>query len=379
MIEAGGLVEMFYRGVTDTHHLALALETMGSRFGCRSASLVSLDAGQPGAAFALATGVFDEAAARRYHADFAVLDPAPRAFALMSPGSASTTDRILSEDDLRHGAFVNEFYRPLGLSETIGGLLRIGDGRFEMLGLQRGPDRGAFTADELAAVERFLPHLARSLQLRRTFLAQDLRIASLEAGLDRMAPGIVLLDGAGGAVFVNAAMRAIARRDDGLGLHRSGRPVASDPASRRRLGLLLAAVARGHAGGIVAVPSRRGARPYVVLVAPAPPAMLEHLFGKRGSGAIAIVHDPADRAVDGAALLREAFGLTRGAAALAVALAGDDDLKSFAERQGITIHTARFHLRTALARTGTRTQAELVRLIVGLLRDLRLGAPPPDA
>jgi DNA-binding CsgD family transcriptional regulator len=70
--------------------------------------------------------------------------------------------------------------------------------------------------------------------------------------------------------------------------------------------------------------------------------------------------------------LRQGMGLTAGAARLVAALSADDDLKSFAEREGVTIHTARFHLRTALVRTGTRTQAELVRYAVQMLRDLSL-------
>jgi hypothetical protein len=41
-------------------------------------------------------------------------------------------------------------------------------------------------------------------------------------------------------------------------------------------------------------------------------------------------------------------------------------------REGVTIHTARFHLRTALTRTGTKTQADLVRSAVRLLRDMAL-------
>jgi len=67
----------------------------------------------------------------------------------------------------------------------------------------------------------------------------------------------------------------------------------------------------------------------------------------------------------------------RGVAKGVAALAADDDLKSFAEGEGITIHTARFHLRTALARTGAKTQAELVRLAVRLLRDFALAEPNP--
>jgi len=72
-------------------------------------------------------------------------------------------------------------------------------------------------------------------------------------------------------------------------------------------------------------------------------------------------------------LVQEALNLTPGAAELAVALAGDHDLKSFAEARDVTIHTARFHLYTALSRTGSRSQAELVRKVVRLLRDLALG------
>ena len=71
-------------------------------------------------------------------------------------------------------------------------------------------------------------------------------------------------------------------------------------------------------------------------------------------------------------VLERALNLPKGAAKVIVALAGDEDLKSFAEREGVTIHTARFHLHTALARTGTRSQAELVRIAVRLLRDFAL-------
>ena len=64
--------------------------------------------------------------------------------------------------------------------------------------------------------------------------------------------------------------------------------------------------------------------------------------------------------------------LPKGAVRPVAALAGDDDRYSFAECEGVTIETARFHLHTALTRSGARTQAELVRLAVRLLRDFAL-------
>jgi DNA-binding CsgD family transcriptional regulator len=73
-------------------------------------------------------------------------------------------------------------------------------------------------------------------------------------------------------------------------------------------------------------------------------------------------------------ILAQGLRLPKGAARLVASLAAGNDLKSFAKTEGITIHTARFHLRTALTRTGTKSQAELVRLAVQLLRDFALMA-----
>ena len=87
------------------------------------------------------------------------------------------------------------------------------------------------------------------------------------------------------------------------------------------------------------------------------------------------VHDPEGRIVDADEVLRASLGLTPSAARLVAALASNHDLKSFAEREGLSIHTVRYHLRTAFARTGTRTQADLVRLAVRHIHDLGLRHP----
>jgi hypothetical protein len=93
--------------------------------------------------------------------------------------------------------------------------------------------------------------------------------------------------------------------------------------------------------------------------------------------AIVLVHDPEAQPAVMADVLEQGLRLPKGAARLVAALAADDDLKSYAEREGVTIHTARFHLRAAGARTGARTQAELVRLAVRILRDFALAEPKP--
>jgi hypothetical protein len=201
----------------------------------------------------------------------------------------------------------------------------------------------------------------------------ETRAEGLQDAVERLSAGVVLLDSSGTAMFVNRAMRAIAQRDDGMSLNRAGRPVPANAQARSRLNGLLKNVALGGAGGIVAVPCRTSVRPYAALVAPSPLPLAEKLRERRSTVcALVIVHDPAVRQRSDPELVQQALGLPPGAARLVVALATEDDLQSFAEREGVTIHAVRFHLRAAFARTGARTQAELVRLAVRLLRDIGL-------
>ena len=104
------------------------------------------------------------------------------------------------------------------------------------------------------------------------------------------------------------------------------------------------------------------------MMPPAPPAITSMIWvsmNRRAAASAAI-----SRPRQAEEILQTGLGLTPGAARLVAALAADDDLQAFAVREGVTIHTARFHLRTALERTGAGTQAGLVKLVVRLLTDL---------
>jgi DNA-binding CsgD family transcriptional regulator len=366
-------LDALYRGVIDSQELKRALALVQQMFSCRGSALVSLDAQAPVLGITMTGGIFEEHG-RLYIEQFAKIDPAPAIFASLPGGTASTTDRIMSAKQLKTDPFANEFFRPLGLVETLGGTLFSDRARFSLIGLQRGQDRPAFDDDEIGRLERLMPHIARVLQLRRAFFRIQSENLALQLALDSLSLGVALLDMQGAGVFVNAALRTIAQRADGLALDRTGRPLPVNLNARRRLDGLLNDVANGGAGGLLTLPRARGAVDYVLLVAPVP-APISELDWERNahSGAIMLVHDPASRPLHTNEILERGLHLTPGAARVVAALAADDDLKSFAEREGVTIHTARFHLRTAMARTGARSQAEVVRIAVRMLRDVALG------
>jgi DNA-binding CsgD family transcriptional regulator len=362
-------LDALYAGVTDDGALDRALSQLQKMFDCAAGAFVSFDARAPAIDLTLTSGVFLEHGAD-YLRDFVAIDPAPAAFAKLPAGSATTTDRLLPPEVIASDPFHHEFFRKIGLEETLGGTLFCDRARFSLIGLQRGNDRRPFDDSDMASLERLMPHIARVLQLRRAFVGLRSQNLALQQAIDRLAAGAILFDADGNASFVNKAMTALARQGGGLSLDRQGRLLPTNLDARKRLYELLADVAGGGPGGVFRVPRPNGSRDCVVLVAPQPAP--EGARGDNGArnGAILLVHDPDGENPTDAELLAAGFGLTPGAARLLAALAANDDLRSYAERVAITIHTARFHLRTALTRTGARTQAELVRLAVRLLRDL---------
>lgn len=64
-----------------------------------------------------------------------------------------------------------------------------------------------------------------------------------------------------------------------------------------------------------------------------------------------------------AATLRTLFALTPAEARLCSSLSSGASLSIVAEELDISVHTARVHLKNILRKTGTRRQAELMRLL----------------
>ena len=249
----GRFLDALYKGVSDSGQLSLALRLIQKMFGCRSAVLVMVDARDPTANFVETSGSLQEHL-QLYVEKYAQIDPAPARFLSLPAGRAMSTDRLFTPEERATGQFYNEFFKPIGLIETLGGPLYSSDGNFAMIALMRGEDRPPFDDQEAAYLEQLMPHITRALQLRRTFFRIDSRNVGLQATLDRLQAGLILLAADGEALFVNAAMRALANQNDGLVLGRDERPRVTNMEARRRFDALLANVSAGGAGGIVAAP-----------------------------------------------------------------------------------------------------------------------------
>jgi GAF domain-containing protein len=200
-------LDALYLGVRDRHGFDVSLNMLCGLFDVPSAALLDFDAARPEVAAQATVGPFSGAFVRR------------------PGGTAISTDRLLAEEKRKPGAFFSEFFRPLGLEECLGGTIASAQGRFAMVGLHRTPDRQPFDDADIAKLEALMPHLARALQLRRSFLSLERTAGALSEVCDRLAAGVVTLDEQGRSLFVNSAARAMAAANDGLSIDRGGRPL----------------------------------------------------------------------------------------------------------------------------------------------------------
>lgn len=135
-----------------------------------------------------------------------------------------------------------------------------------------------------------------------------------------------------------------------------------------RLSAVHAEVLRGGAGGIIDVQRPSGRLPYLILISPLP--KLEDVLSRTRRGVLFIIHDPERRVPSTVQRIAQVLNIPLGAAKVVEALVSGAELKDYGDREGISINTVKFHLKTAFARTGTGSQLEPLRRTILALDDL---------
>ncbi|MCX8253121.1 putative LuxR family transcriptional regulator [Beijerinckiaceae bacterium RH AL1] len=363
------VVAAFYESVQDDGMLQQAVTALADYFDSPSACLGEVD--HVSGRWMVGSGKVDSAQLTRY-AEISGRDPAPRAFSVLRVCTASTSDRMFSERELRKSAFLNEYLSPAGLDHSMGSPLHLDAGRFSLVGIHQARHRPRYDNGDIALLERLTPHLARTLQLRRNFSMLRARHDSFEALIDAKDTGLIGTH-RGTTLFVNKAAQLLG--GDGLSLDRHGRPVVMDGAAAKRLARFEYDVVRGGAGGYVHVPRPSGAPSYIVLVSRLPGG-----FGPiDGIGVLFSIHDPARRQRPTADLIGALLQLPRAPSRVIAALLNGQSLRDYAEEAGLSLETVRCQLKAAFAQTETHSQVELVRLALSALTATEHTRPEPSA
>lgn len=175
-------------------------------------------------------------------------------------------------------------------------------------------------------------------------------------------PGIVVLDRSGRIGFTTEAAAAMLRLGDGLTV-RGARLVGrlGGPRLEDAVQATLAEPPDAPSGPLrTVVLRRREGLPLIATMTPLVTAATGPL------GALVLLQDPEATPRPAAAMLRQAFGLTAAETAVAQALVQGTAPRQIAEQRQVSLNTVRTLVARVLGKTGTRRQADLVRLLMPL-------------
>ncbi|MEH6814886.1 MAG: helix-turn-helix transcriptional regulator [Motiliproteus sp.] len=236
----------------------------------------------------------------------------------------------------------------------------------DIIAVNRLEDKGAHTDAEKAGLQTLLPHLSRAMELHRTMSRLESRYGAVLSVLDKLLVGLIITDTNKRVVVSNSAAKQAAETSGAFQITSEGLiKIAHDTQYRQFAELLERTVQttskQGHdAGGVVAVPSngRFGCLLFEVM------PIRDDGFSDASQihGAAVFVIDPDRSETVDLTGISKIFGLTEAESNITRKLVDGMTLDQISETRGASIQTVRSQLKTMFAKTGAKSQTDVVRL-----------------
>lgn len=308
-----------------------------------------------------------------YLETYAGLNPMLPAQLFFPAGEVYSMADIISHAEMQETRFYKEWLEPQGYVDFVGCNLDKSATSVAPLAVVRHARDGVVDEEARRRMGLIAPHVRRAIRIGKVIDLARVEAIAFGNVLDRLVAGVFLVDAESRIVHVNASGRAMLA--EGAVLHEAGgRIVATDPRANLALRDVVARSGAGDAAvgtkGIAVMVPARGGLEYVA-------DCLTLTSGSRLStgasyGAVVAVfirkamldlHSPLE-------LLSRRYDLTAGELRVLLALIDTGNVAEVARHLGIVEGTVRNHLHRLFEKTGTRRQAELVRLLSGLANPL---------
>lgn len=303
---------------------------------------------------------------------------------LLSRQGVTFIGRDLVDDAaLKRSRLYREIWASLDIAQVCSGVVFDGGDSHTVptvVSVYRAANDAVFDAGDLALMRRLMAHMSRSLGVMFHLRDSQLQVASNLVALDRLAAGVVLIDGRGAVQFANAAAERLFRRADpitvtapsGVGARRLGlAPRLSrledsfQRALSRSLESLVGDSPVGHFSEAIVLPDATAKPSCVLHMAPLGNAPTFTAGGARPQ-AIMFLYDLTAAAAVPSATLCELFGLTPAEARAALQILQGGGVEDMGLRLGVSANTVKSQLKAVYAKTRTNRQADLLKLILAL-------------
>jgi len=226
-------------------------------------------------------------------------------------------------------------------------------------------DRAGVTEDVRRRLASILPHVRRALQIGEDIARSRAETAALADTLDGLGAGLFIVDSATRILHTNAAARRLLAAEDVL-CSRGGRLIACDPQANRSLRLALAASddAMDAMPGPLALIASDGTH-RVGHIRLLKPVARSYGDGSHEALAAVMVYKAGMEYPRPPDIIATFYNLTPTELRVLLAIVEIGGAPEVAAKLGIAPSTVRTHVGRLFEKTGTRRQAELVRLVAG--------------
>lgn len=312
---------------------------------------------------------FEERINRMYAEDGVDIDLFHDTLAAAPLGVIQASHQIVTDREFERSAHYERIFHPNGNFYAMGAhFARWGDSAMH-IGVHRPRRDGPFTQTERDTLQYFSPHLRRVARITRRLGEYECALHEARSALDDLPYGVWILDRRLRCRWANApAEEAIRTGTLGLGL------------SGDRLALRDRALDGGLCAAIDALTAGKGAVQTVtlgiggaalVIVDRGPRATSRGLPGEGSDTVLAFLVDPARPTPLDNERMAQLYALTPAEIRLLGEFMRGLDLHESAARLGISIHTARAQMKSAMQKTGVNRQPELMRKL--LISATRIG------
>lgn len=256
-----------------------------------------------------------------------------------------------------------------GVKRRIGFRLNDNSGWFDAITL--GFSTQASVGEALPIVRETQPHLAKAIELTRTFALLKAKYQAILSVLDRLAIGIAIVHPSAEVVVANERAQDIFKKKDGLWIDRFNRLTAFDHDTNNELRSAIQMVsltANGEANQpekLLKIRRRSGNAELIVDVAPLGGSGGD--FGQSLRGGIAFISDLDDPPAFETSRFAHLYGLTAAETEVMDMVLLGDSAPVVSEKRSTSINTAKNQIKAVMAKTGCNSRAMLFRKIARTL------------
>jgi DNA-binding CsgD family transcriptional regulator len=375
------VVDLLYDAVADLDRWPAFLEGATRLFSARGAQIGHTDLVNSRLSFSIVHGYDWSAEHMQRYESLLAEDPRIPYFAA-NPFRPVHCRMSLSDEQLRSSRVYKEVLSVGGVEYSLGTNLVEDSRTLTYFLVLRDRTQTPFSEHDCELMALLIPHLDRAIKLQRELGLIEFGRSVVVDALDSMALGIVIIDSEARVRFINEAARHIATCGDGLcvtgdqliveGRHGEG--------IRSKARELIRAAGSGAetAGEAMMIERPSGREPYPVVLSALWGNQLRFGWSMLGEPlAILYLRDPDRPHETRTETLQRLYGLTPSQARLADRLATGLTLSEAAGQLGVTTASARQYLKMIFQKTGTGSQAQLVRKVLMVLPAPNWSDRPP--